>query len=385
MRRVVGQVILASEPSVPAGPVPQYVPVIQNRKGELRALQEASPTTLASVTPLVAIVGPKSAVTDMKRLTVRNWVRQLHLSLGSRPCFIDTLRLNPSTKVPVRGGTLSVFEAIFDSAASYSLHAVPVVPVAHQHTAAQQRTARAAAGSGYGAAFRLRLMNVVYGPRRSARDELMTCVNATGVDAAHTDLLVDVGYLPPDQQIDEDHIIDVVSQLLEAARWRAVVLIGTSMPPTLSCVREGTAGFIARREWALWNVVAGRLGASRLGYGDYVIQHPLPPYEQGGPGMRANLRYTLHSRTLVVRGKGPAVSEGREQYQQLCQTLVQRPEFMGADFSWGDHEFAECAEGLIEPGWQSHWRGAGSSHHVRLVVDQLSGNSDASGQARLPA
>ena len=76
--------------------------------------------------------------------------------------------------------------------------------------------------------------------------------------------------------------------------------------------------------------------------------------------------------TLVPRAVGPVIQEGAEQYRELCRVLVEQPEFAGADFTWGDRQISECAAGLGEPGSQTKWRGAGTSHHLRQVVEQIS-------------
>ena len=47
----------------------------------------------------------------------------------------------------------------------------------------------------------------------------------------------------------------------------------------------------------------------------------------------------------------------------------------GERFEFEAHYFdcVDCAEDVCEPGWENHWRGAGTSHHLRFVVDQLAG------------
>jgi hypothetical protein len=123
----------------------------------------------------------------------------------------------------------------------------------------------------------------------------------------------------------------------------------------------------------LWCALT-ELGLSRRPtFGDYAIQNPDPPLDDqpSGPGQRANIRYTTDAATLAPRAVGAVIQEGAEQYRQLCRQLVAQPEFAGADFSWGDLQIAECADGVGEPGWQNRWRGAGTSHHLRHVVDQL--------------
>ena len=79
--------------------------------------------------------------------------------------------------------------------------------------------------------------------------------------------------------------------------------------------------------------------------GDYAVQHPDPPHDENGGGntMRANIRYTDEQLTLIARGQGPVVQAGREQYRELCQMLIEREEFAGRDFSWGDAIIEDCA------------------------------------------
>jgi hypothetical protein len=139
----------------------------------------------------------------------------------------------------------------------------------------------------------------------------------------------------------------------------------------VSCIDEGTLGSLPRREWSLWLQLA-QFDLPRMpSFGDYGIQHPRPPQADGGPGMRANIRYTADADTLVVRGHGPVVQEGNAQYRHLCQQLVERAEFAGSDYSWGDEVIEACARGTVAPGAQNVWRGAGTSHHLQLVTEQL--------------
>ena len=138
-------------------------------------------------------------------------------------------------------------------------------------------------------------------------------------------------------------------------------------------VKEGTVGRLPRREWALWKELR-RGGIDRdVVYGDYAVQHPDPPMEgeSSGPGMRANIRYTLDEETLVPRGRGPLITEGAQQYRELCAAIVNDPGFAGESYTWGDKVIADCARGLGSAGSQNTWRGAGTSHHLRLAVDQV--------------
>jgi hypothetical protein len=167
---------------------------------------------------------------------------------------------------------------------------------------------------------------------------------AVGVDFVGSDLLIDLGFLSEDMEIRAEDVANSVDELVSVGDWRSVVLLGTSMPSWLGggVVQEGTVGRLPRREWDLWAALR-ESGIVRLPtFGDYAIQHPDPPLEgdESGPGQRANIRYTTDEVTLVPRGIGAVVQEGREQYRGLCCQLVEQPEYAGPDFTWGDRLIA---------------------------------------------
>jgi hypothetical protein len=58
-------------------------------------------------------------------------------------------------------------------------------------------------------------------------------------------------------------------------------------------------------------------------------------------------------------------------YAQLAQLLRGLDDFKSAEYSWGDGVIESCASGAIPRSSQHLWRGAGSSHHMQLMVDQL--------------
>ena len=118
-------------------------------------------------------------------------------------------------------------------------------------------------------------------------------------------------------------------------------------------VAIGTIESIVRREWAIWRELESH-GVTRMPtFGDYAIQHPFPPSEGGGPGMRGNIRYTVDDRVVIARGLTPVNQVGKAEYPGLCQQLSELPEFLGPRYSWGDGVIDACGRGLISPGTQN--------------------------------
>lgn len=360
-------------------PVPSdaghYVPALQSLPGELAALTHASSETWAHLTPLIQIRGPKTSRKEPYREdAVRGWVKKVSGAVGDRPCFLDTLRLAPAHAVTTKDGECPVLSVIHAAARKRRLEFVPVLKLGSRPP--EVRLIRnAALTDGRGVALRYRLLSLALPAGQTAEALIKEALTAVEVEFTGADLLIDLGFLSQDAEVHAEDVAPAVNELAAAGEWRSIVLLGTSMPSSLGggVVPEGTIGRLPRREWDLWSSLR-EFGLDRVPtYGDYAIQHPDPPLEghETGPGQRANIRYTANAVTLVPRAVGAVVTEGREQYRELCKQLVIQPEYAGRGFTWGDGLIADCAYGNEEPGWQDHWRGAGTSHHLRHVVEQL--------------
>lgn len=349
----------------------QYVAAVQNKPGELDALREASADTWSRLTPLMQIVGPKHPGPTISSNSVSEWVKKVAEVVGSHALFLDAVRLRPNHPVAAAKGTVPALGRMYWAARRRGLQFVAVA-WAGKHTDAHLRLiADAADEDGRGVALRYPVRSMALPPRMSQDTYLSRVLKGLRTEVSSADLLIDLDFIDADVEI---HVQDLARQIegaLAVGAWRSVVLLGTSMPSMLSCVPEGSLGTLPRREWDLWRGLSTVQLSRRPSYGDYAVQHSQPPHDDGGPGMRANIRYTVAEGTLVARGQGSVLQEGNEQYRWLCQQLVARTDFSGGDYSWGDGVIQDCARGLLDPGAQRMWRGAGTSHHLRFVIDQL--------------
>src|SRR6266567_1958684 len=90
-----------------------YVPVVQNRSGELNALAHASAATWERMTPLVEIVGPRNKPDAYRHDTVKGWVKRTAVSVGEHPFFLDILRMQPGHPTATARGPCAVLTAIY--------------------------------------------------------------------------------------------------------------------------------------------------------------------------------------------------------------------------------------------------------------------------------
>jgi len=348
-----------------------YVAALQNRSGELAALANASEDTWRRFTPLVQIVGPKDSAGPLNASTVAAWVKRIADAVDGHPLFLDVMRLKPSHPVTTTNGTVAVLERIYWAARRRGLVFVPTIWVGRSDPTHLAMAANAHAVDGRGVAFRYTPRSLILPPNINIGAYLMQLRERLDVEPESADLLIDLEFIESDAELHPEDVADAINDAVTGGAWRNVVLLGTSIPSMLGCVPEGSVGELPRREWELWLDLREALGDVNVSFGDYAIQHCRPPEDGGGPSMRANIRYTTSGVTLIARGTGAVIVEGIEQYRELCDWLTARPEFCGRGYSWGDRTIYDCSRGTLEPGAQSMWRGAGTSHHLRFVTDQL--------------
>ena len=340
-----------------------YVPALQSKVGELEALQNASATVWKQIAPWIR-VSQQRAPPQHER-TVSSWAAKIHAAVQSHPFFLDVLRPSPNGAIDTRAGRRLLVEVVYGAARREGLCFTPVMLASDAGSSVGMAAVRASR-DGRGLAIRIDTKEVSgsAGPLST----LSRAVGATGLPAAGIDLIIDAGFVGDYEGDDLTLVADQVQELGGLSEWRNLIIVATSIPQTLTAIQEGTTGTLPRREWALWRELVRRGGRVPT-FGDYAIQYPIPP-EKGGPGMRTNIRYTLDDCTLVARG-AQFTQAGTAEYKVLSRQIVGSGSFKTPEFSWGDCVIEGCARGRVQPGTQNMWRGAGTSHHLALVAEQL--------------
>ena len=110
-------------------------------------------------------------------------------------------------------------------------------------------------------------------------------------------------------------------------------------------------------------------------FSDYTVIHP--EYTDINPRLYANtmgpsIRYTTDTCWFVTRGKSfQKHPEGYKQYHRLAKDVVDRPDFKGSNYSYGDKYIDDKANKMGGPGTPWLWLLAGVNHHISHIVDSL--------------
>ena len=204
--------------------------------------------------------------------------------------------------------------------------------------------------------------------------EIESLLAALGTSPDTVDLVIDLRHFTPDQ-VDALALAAawMIEHVPQVERWRTLTLAGGSFPPSLGRIGRG-ATLIERAEWILWSrLVADPSRLPRLPtFGDYGISHPELTEEIDPRIMRmsANLRYAAGDGWLILKRRNVR-THGFEQFYEISEDLVARPEFAGAQFSWGDDYLDQCAQRQVGTGNAMIWRKIGTNHHLTLVADQV--------------
>lgn len=187
------------------------------------------------------------------------------------------------------------------------------------------------------------------------------------------DIVLDFGPVSPDAANTFKVAVEsTIRTLAYVEEWRSLIFAATAFPENMSPFSADSVNLRERTEWNIWRDLRESDDLPRTPtFGDYVINHPaVPDVDPRFMRMSANLRYTADEDWIILKGRNVR-RHGFEQFNELCKKLVRREEFRGEDFSWGDDYIARCARDEEGPGNATSWRRVGTTHHLAVVVDQM--------------
>lgn len=353
-------------PGDPATITHPYVPILLAKRGERVALEQIAGPTMDALTPLVRVVPPELRRRDEDDPPPAE-IARLATTMGERVVYLDAVG-SPRRSARIAPLGVSYMRRIYESAIASSLAFAPVYPFRRPDLAEIVRTC---ASDPIGAAVLVsRDSAITWGADRldlELRDE----VRSLGIDPGRLDVIVDLGYIPAGAD-DVPTTSWFVRQVVAAAPWRSIVLSGTSVPDSVAEeVPDDSLNGIERRERALFDAVQSVIGI-RLRFGDYTVQHPVPPTPAAVPKMRASIRYTAGDFMYVSRGGRPLGELARDdipaEYREIASRLRSHPPFVGSECCWGDEFVEELSDGRRVARGQHWMRAMATCHHLTVVA-----------------
>ena len=351
-----------------------YVPILKGREGEYGALQTLAPSTRQALTPLIEIPPiPWDFAEEKPAKSIDQHLKKVGQKIGrawdsGRRLFVDLLWIPDSEHMADGPHPLSY---IFQALRGRSVEAIPVVGLLRGDE--YLRACRAIVNQD-GRGVCLRIQREDFADFDDLGVTVRRTLNEVGSTVQNSDLIFDLRALSPNgPNLDVDTVIDLVNRLPRLTEWRTFTLAATSFPQNLTGLPASDVSFVPREEWVLWTELSlQHRRISRLPtFGDYAISHP-EPSEVDPRVMRpsASIRYTCSAAWLILKAKNLR-DHGYEQFHEVSRVLIQRREYCGPRFSWGDQYIDDCAAKRVGTGNLTTWRKVGTSHHLAFVVHQV--------------
>lgn len=352
----------------------KYVPCLRWKQGEYQAVMRLTPEMRSQLLPLIEVpeIGwdfEKQALAHTLDEHLEPFAGRVAKKWGSYRCLIDMgLVDEPGAKM---NDGVHPAAYIFGGLQQLGVDAVPVLRLP-QEGRSLEHLSKAVHSGASGMCLRL---NLVEATSATVGKDVGDLIAHVGVDPSGCDLVLDLE--APNFDPVEGFaalVADTIRGLPELDSWRTLTLLGTSFPSTMAELTRGL-NRVERKEWLLYRAVVPQLveHSQRVPqFGDYAIAHPAVlriDFRKVTPA--ASVRYAADSHWLIAKGKSDRHTS-REQYRELCRSIVQTADFDGPDYSAGDRHIFECADGTGSTGSLPAWRWVGTNRHLTKVVRTLS-------------
>lgn len=349
-----------------------YLPILKGKRAEFKALSQLSPSVAELVRPLIEIepvpYDPESGIPEKSYSDILSGygVKLAQAWTHKSPMFIDGLLVDDDDIVM---GEIYPLKSAIEQAREEGVHVIPV------SSPTRSKLYQSAVKDILSGEICLRLGI----PDLMNPQLINSYINDLGLSLDYVDVIIDLNSSLNSDNVDKMSLMAAggINNLPNLKQYRSVTLAAGSFPKDLSDIDVGIEE-VLRLGWILWKNLRSMGGLNRpVIYGDYGIQHPdYARLATRFPSYTASIRYTADEHFLVFRGR-VAKTHGFEQYGDHCKKLIQRQEYSGKDFSYGDKEIWDYAHDLIlkerRPtyGNAEVWRRIGANHHITKVVSQV--------------
>jgi len=338
-----------------------YVPIVRWKAGERIALRELYDDDKAALTPLIEIPDENIQKALNKKISLTEFANQVHVQIlecwGRRPAFLDLSNLTARVDSNQR---IAFTQHFHKQANALGLALVPVTGCAFVASLRGGTT-------GLGSDMCLRLNREEVQSEELAR-HISAWISSHESDPSKVHLILDLRTI---DQKDRGYL-GSYSNVPLLDEWKTVTIVGGSFPLDLQDLSVGEH-LLPRIEWHHWKQMVNTRLLRVPTFGDYATLHPLLKPNIPGMNPSASIRYTSDDVWVVMRGEGlrNEGGAGHAQYPANAQLLMDRPEFCGRDFSFGDTYIYERPFNRDKPGTPTTWVTAGVNHHMTFVVRQI--------------
>lgn len=382
----------------------KYVPILKWKAAEICALTHTSDEHKKIIIPLIEIVLPSVNAYKDKERKKKKTDEEIHSEMvekmiakrileipeeikeawGNLGIYVDVTLLHNKDKTTEL--KIMVLNTILDGAKTKGLKVIPVINVADDSSIVSNLANLISRKEVEEICLRVTPSNLKNSDMLDAK--ISTLLSLMGIEKNRVHLLVDLKYVDTSTGT-YGTIFTQAQKIKDLGQFKEFIFASGAFPVDMSECSFEDLTYLPRTDWTSWkgNVTEGKI-IRRPIYSDYSIRHPFHNDSLQFFESTSTLKYTVDAQWMIMKGKKRAL----EMYLTHAYLLVQHPEFKlatygkEAAFSFGDDYIVKKAKHFNDVfrynnsakgmGRTSDWITAGISHHLAVVMHQLSTHLD---------
>jgi hypothetical protein len=357
--------------------MPSYTPFLKFKQNEILALSTLDEAEKASIIPLFDIPRPKEQTDSniIERLEIG--LKKIEQQVPDIAFYIDNFDLDDS--VFLNG--VPQYRYILDT-----LNDLDVVPVVALNRHTDHNDAALSFVTNQGSSVAVRLTQEDIESYRITKADLLPLwgrITDAGPNEPH--LVLDFRVISMDVVLLRDMAVNFLASFAEDFTVDRIVVAGSSIPPMITTLlATNTDASVERQELHVWREINKLLPkdlASIVRFGDYGLVSPEYSDIDLDPKIMQSVAtpkvfYTYSTKHFVIRGSAfKTHPKGYAQYYDIADTIVGKPYFRGAGYSYGEqyiHERSLLASPRARKGGSpGSWLKATLVSHITFVLETL--------------
>ncbi len=351
-----------------------YIPILKGKAGEFGALGELNNEIKKHLTPMIDVprlfhsTSTKKLLEDHLEKTAEN----IYSSWGQEnQIFVDLFDIELADRTS--DGTHPL-KCIFDFLRTKKVKAIPTTGLDRDHNY-NNEIKKLIQKDNRGVCIRLLREDLDFVDELA--DALEAIAKELNISPSKIHLLLDFRVIESiDIGPDLKRTLSVINYIPHISDYGTLTIAGSSYPQSLTGINRNTFVKLPRIEFNLWELILEKQNEIKRtpSFGDYAVVHPdLLDIDYRKITLGGKIRYTLDKEWLIIKGgsfkKHP---KGYRQFHELSQNIINRPEFIGPNYSWGDKYIAQCASRNARCGNLQTWVKVDINHHLTFVGEQVS-------------
>lgn len=356
----------------------KYIPILKAKQGEFEALEKTKNSVSNKVLPLFEVAKLSERTRTTQRFAKSSTITCDYLdevaekiaeALHGNKVLVDTYQWAPSSATETGE---HIIPYIYEKLASLGVTAIPVVGY-DRWGSTPYKEAMQELEVGVEEFYCLRLDSHAVEDAAEPeffQEQLATILDDLEIEPSRCIILLDFGDISHAALEDMLDKGAQITEQLDSFGFKHIATAGCSLPPTINDAvkKQNSTGKVLRKEMLLWQTLRAQYPHINWVFGDYGVRSPNTGDDKMSPHTNGKIRHTINKHFYIVRGHSMQIAPKGVQMYGLAKKIVESPNYLGSDFSWGDSKIDQCSREEGKPGNSTVWISIDTNHHIAFVL-----------------